>query len=109
MDDFTILYRPCGPIEMQLIKESGFKKFPPRLPEQPTFYPVCNEQYALEISEWNKRHCEGAFVVKFKIKNEFINNYEKHTVGAKRHEEYWIPAEDLEKLNDAIIGIIEVI
>ena len=49
-----ILYRPVGTAELELITESGFTRFPPRLPEQPIFYPVLNERYAREIAErWN--------------------------------------------------------
>ena len=49
-----ILYRPVGTKELQLIAESNYCKFPPRLPEQPIFYPVLTEQYAVEIaSRWN--------------------------------------------------------
>lgn len=35
-----ILYRPVGVAELRLIARSGFREFPPRLPEQPIFYPV---------------------------------------------------------------------
>ena len=49
-----ILYRPVGEAEMRLIAESGYTAFPPRLPEQPIFYPVLDEQYACDIAEkWN--------------------------------------------------------
>lgn len=41
-----ILYRPVGLSELKLIEESGWKKFPPRLPEQAIFYPVCSREYA---------------------------------------------------------------
>ena len=51
-----ILYRPVGEKEKILIEESGYTAFPPRLPEQPIFYPVLNEQYACEIAErWNTK------------------------------------------------------
>ena len=54
----TELFRPVGPIELALIAESGFRRFPPRLPEQPIFYPVCNEAYAVEIArDWNGKIC----------------------------------------------------
>lgn len=35
-----ILYRPVGAKELDLIAASGYREFPPRLPEQPIFYPV---------------------------------------------------------------------
>jgi hypothetical protein len=46
MGETTTLYRPVGSEELALIRESGFGRFPPRLPEQPIFYPVLNEEYA---------------------------------------------------------------
>ena len=50
----TVLFRPTGPEELELVKNSGFKKWPPRLPEQPIFYPVTNQEYANQIArEWN--------------------------------------------------------
>ena len=33
-----ILYRPVGTKELALIEESGYTRYPPRLPEQPIFY-----------------------------------------------------------------------
>ena len=50
------LYRPVGLTEMKLILDLNLKAFPPRLPEQPIFYPVLNKQYADQIaSEWNTK------------------------------------------------------
>ncbi len=45
------LYRPVGPAELDLIEATGWRKFPPRLPEQPIFYPVLNEEYAAQIAQ----------------------------------------------------------
>ena len=48
------LYRPVGPTELMLIRESGWTAFPPRLPEQPILYPVLNQEYAAQIArDWN--------------------------------------------------------
>jgi len=44
------LFRPVGQAEYELIEQSGFKRFPPRLPEQPIFYPVLNEKYASDTN-----------------------------------------------------------
>jgi hypothetical protein len=46
----TTLYRPVGRKELELIASSGFRAFPPRLPAQPLFYPVLNEEYAVQIA-----------------------------------------------------------
>jgi hypothetical protein len=39
----------------------------------------------------------------------FVSRYQIHRVGADHHTEWWIPAEELDLLNDNIIGEIEVI
>lgn len=104
------LYRPIGPKELELVKESGYKKWPPRLPEQPIFYPVTNEQYAKEIAtQWNIPDSGIGYVTCFKVKKGFIEKYEIHQVGDSHHTEWWIPAEDLENLNQNIVGEIVVI
>ena len=104
------LFRPVGPKELALLKASDLKRWPPRLPEQPIFYPVTNEEYAVEIaSGWNVTDSGCGFVVRFEVKRDFIARYEIHQVGRAHHKEWWIPAEDLEELNDTIVGLIEVI
>jgi hypothetical protein len=104
------MYRPTGPVELDLVKASGFKRWPPRLPEQPIFYPVTNEKYAREIaSKWNVRDNGAGFVTRFHVRKVFAARYETHLAGARHNTEWWVPAEDLEELNDNIIGEIEVI
>lgn len=104
------LYRPTGPKELELVKQSDYKKWPPRLPEQPIFYPVTNEEYAREIAvKWNVKDSAVGYVTKFEVKKEFMDRYKIQQVGAAHHQEWWIPAEDLEALNENIVGVIEVI
>ncbi len=104
------LYRPTGSNELALVRESGYKRWPPRLPGQPIFYPVTNEEYATEITlKWNVPAKGVGYVTKFEVNKSFIDRYEIQQVGASRHTEWWIPAEDLEELNDNIVGLIEVI
>ena len=104
------MYRPTGPEELELVKQSGYKRWPPRLPGQPIFYPVTSEEYAREISlKWNVRESGVGYVTRFRVFKQFADRYEIHQVGAQGHTEWWIPAEDLEELNDSIVGEIEVI
>ena len=106
------LFRPVGTKELELIVKSGNKKFPPRLPEQPIFYPVLNEEYAIEIaSNWNVKYNEDhkGYVTEFEVDDEFCTRYEPHIVGAAYHEELWVPAEELDEFNEHIIGEIKVI
>ena len=50
------LYRPVGEQELLLIAQSDYTAFPPRLPEQPIFYPVLNRRYATELAQrWTTR------------------------------------------------------
>jgi hypothetical protein len=109
----TTLYRPTGEREMLLIIESSYKKFPPRLEWQPIFYPVLDENYASEIAEkWNTRDEAGnylGFVTRFEVLEDEVNKYPIQNVGAKNHNEIWVPSEKLDQFNQAIVGSIEVI
>lgn len=111
MSEKTItLYRPTGPNELALVDASGFTRWPPRLPEQPIFYPVTNAQYAMEIAQqWNTKESGIGYVTRFDVKKEFMDRYTIQQVGAAHHTEWWVPAEALEDLNDNIVGKIEVI
>src|SRR5690349_12898164 len=109
-DSIITLYRPVGPKELDLIEKSGWKTFPPRLAEQPIFYPVLGEEYAIQIArEWNVKESGQGFVTKFQVKKDFAGKYAIQTVGNRSHKELWIPAEDLEEMNTNIVGLIEVI
>ena len=108
--EMTILYRPVGPKELALIAASGHREFPPRLPGQPIFYPVLNEEYARQIArDWNVPASGAGYVTRFAVRNEFVARYPIQTVGASVHQELWIPAEDLVEMNRHIVGLIEVI
>jgi hypothetical protein len=106
------LYRPVGRKALALIGDSGYHAFPPRLPEQPIFYPVLQEAYAVQIArDWNTKDPASdyaGFVTRFAVRADFLAAYEVQTVGAVSHQEYWIPAADLPAFNAAIVGPIEV-
>ena len=109
-NETVAMYRPTGPRELYLVAESGYRKWPPRLPGQPIFYPVTNREYAAEIArKWNVPESGVGFVTRFEVKKPFVDRYQVHTVGARHHAEWWIPAEDLEELNENIVGNIEVV
>ncbi len=104
------LFRPTGPEEHALLVANGFTAWPPRLPEQPIFYPVTNEAYAVEIAtKWNVRDSGVGYVTRFEVDAEFMARYEIQQVGASHHTEWWVPAEELDDLNRHIVGKIEVI
>lgn len=106
----TILYRPVGPRELALIAGSGYRAFPDRLPEQPIFYPVLNEEYARQIAkEWNVPASGSGYVTRFTVRRQFLERFAVRTVGSAVHQELWIPAEELRQMNENIVGTIEVI
>jgi hypothetical protein len=109
----AVLYRPVGPKELALIRDSGFRQFPPRLPEQPIFYPVVHRAYAEQIArDWNAEQKESdysGFVTEFAVDAEFLARYSIHQVGSAMHTEYWIPAGDLVAFNEHIRGPIRVV
>ena len=97
----------------ELIEATGFRRFPPRLPEQPFFYPVTNEDYATQIArDWNtKDEASGwvGYVLRFRVHSKFLHTFPIRTVGSVVHQEYWIPATRLDEFNDHIEGMIEPI
>jgi hypothetical protein len=105
------LYRPVDPKELELIAASGYAAFPPRLPEQPIFYPVLNFEYAAQIArDWNATTPPYAgYVTRFEVEDGYVRRFEVHTVGGKVHQELWVPAEELEEFNRHIIGKIEIV
>lgn len=108
--DCVVMYRPTGPEELALVEAAGFRRWPPHLPEQPIFYPVTNERYAREIAvRWNIRDSGVGYVTRFRVRKPFVDRYPVQKVGGAHHTEWWVPAEDLEALNDDIVGLIEVI
>jgi hypothetical protein len=107
------LYRPVGQKELDLIRESGNREFPPRLVWQPIFYPVLNQEYAAQIArDWNtKDEASGyvGYVTHFRVRTEYLRRHTVRIVGGSQHQEYWIPAEELPEFNRNIVGLIEVI
>jgi len=106
-----ILYRPVGLKELELIAQADFKAFPPRLPEQPIFYPVLNFEYAEQIArDWNtKSNSFAGFVTKFEVEDDYGHKFDVHVVGSRIHQELWVPAEELAEFNRHIIGSISVV
>ena len=109
MTETVTLWRPVGPKELALIRESGMRALPPRLPQQPIFYPVTTEAYAVKIArDWNVPASGSGFVTRFAVRKDHLDRYDVQLAGGRAHQEYWIPAEELDAFNAAIVGEIEV-
>lgn len=105
-----LLYRPVGLEELRLVYEARMRGFPPRLPDQPIFYPVLNEPYAEQIArDWNtKTGTRSGFVTRFEVDTVYAAKFEGRVVGGRAHEELWVPAEELEEFNGKLVSPIEV-
>jgi hypothetical protein len=109
-NETVILFRPVGPEELKLIEAAGFREFPPRLPEQPIFYPVLTEEYAAKIArDWNVPSSGAGFVTRFAVRRNYLSRYQIQNAGGERFQEYWIPAEELADFNRNLVGLIEVV
>lgn len=111
--DMQTLYRPVGLFELKLIQDSDYTAFPPRLPEQPIFYPVLNFDYAEQIARsWNTKDASSGYmgaVTRFELPADYLSRYEEQIVGSSIHRELWVPAEELDEFNQHITGQIEVV
>jgi hypothetical protein len=106
----TTLWRPTGPEELELVRQSNWLAWPPRLPDQPIFYPVLNEDYAIRIArDWNVKHSGVGYVTRFTVDTDYLRRYPVQQVGGRTILELWVPAEELDEFNAHIVGPIEVV
>lgn len=109
-DGTTTLWRPVGPAELELLRTGEMRTWPPRLPDQPIFYPVLNETYARQIAaDWNVAASGCGYVTRFHLPTAFARRYPTCQAGGRDKLELWIPAGDLDELNRHLIGPIEVV
>jgi hypothetical protein len=105
--DTVTLWRPTGQAELDLVAATGWRAWPPRLPDQPIFYPVRNRWYATKIArEWNVPAGGVGYVTTFDVRREFLDRYPVRQAGGLDVLEHWIPAEDLAEFNANIVGAI---
>ena len=83
----TTLYRPVGPAQLDLIRDSGWQEFSPRLPEQPIFYPVLSQEYAAQFArDWNVKESGSGFVTRFEVDSNYLKRFPRQVVGGSMHE-----------------------
>jgi GNAT superfamily N-acetyltransferase len=108
-----ILFRPTGLSELKLVAALGWIAWPPRLPEQPIFYPVLSLEYARSIArDWNSKDAFSGFVgfvTTFRLQDDFARRYPVQLAGSHSHEELWVPSTELDEFNAQIVGSITVV
>jgi hypothetical protein len=112
--DNVTLYRPVGQAERDLVAASGWRAFPSRLSHQPVFYPVLTRTYAAKIArEWNTKDPASGYVgyvLRFAVGADALERWPPQQGAAGQDfQELWVPAEDLDEFNRAIVGTIEVV
>ncbi|MGH8880564.1 MAG: hypothetical protein ACRD0P_24945 [Stackebrandtia sp.] len=108
-DGTTTLWRPTGSRELDLVERAEWRAWPTRLADQPIFYPVLNEDYAIRIArEWNVPAGGSGFVTKFHVDTSYARTLPTQRAGGADKLELWIPAERLAEFNEHLVGTIEV-
>jgi hypothetical protein len=59
--------------------------------------------------DWNAPAKGVGYVTRFDVRADYLSKFEVQTVGSRIHQEYWIPAEELDEFNSNIVGLIEVV
>ncbi len=48
-------------------------------------------------------------MTRFEVRSDYLTAYAVQDAGGRAHREYWIPAEELDAFNHAIVGPIEIV
>jgi hypothetical protein len=73
---------------------------------------VLKEQYAIQIArDWNANNPNvgAGYVTRFQVSARYLAKFTPQKVGGAIHQEYWIPAEELQEFNTNMVGKIEVL
>ena len=110
IEETTTLWRPVGPDELRLIEQSGMRAFPPRLPEQPIFYPVLSEEYAVKIArDWNVPATAPATSRAFACNAAFLRHTKSKRRADRRIESTGSPRKIFPRSMQLLVGEIEII
>ncbi|GAA1466801.1 hypothetical protein GCM10009603_52650 [Nocardiopsis exhalans] len=108
--ELMTLWRPTGPVELALVRDSGWRERPPRLPGRPVFYPLLNEDHAPWIArQWDLPRAGEGHVTRFRVEAGFASRYPVQQVGGSTILELWVPAGELAEFNAHIHGEIELV
>ena len=106
------LYRPLSAEEYRAVEEKGFTGFPPRSEEQPLFTALLSEEGATQIA----RHMRIAktaenliYVVSFLVDDAYIRQFPIQHANERNRRALWIPADEVDILNQHLIGKIRLI
>ena len=106
------LYRPISAEEYREVEALQFHRFPPRSAEQPLFAALLSEEGASQIARRMriaKQSDNTAYVVSFLVDDAYIRQFPVQHATDQDRRALWIPAEEMEILNQHLIGNIRVL
>ena len=106
------LYRPLNADEFHEVEARSFRGFPPRPAEQPLFTALLSEEGASQIARHMRiaKACDNiVYVVKFLVEDAYIRQFPVQHVQERNRRALWIPADEIDILNQHLIGDIRVL
>lgn len=106
------LYRPLDAEEYHAIEARRFHGFPPRSEEQPIFTALLSEEGASQIARHmriSKQADNTVYVVSFLVDDAYIRQFPVQQAHERDRRALWIPADELDILNQHLIGDIRVL
>ena len=107
------LYRPISADEYAAIKEKEFKGFPHRSAEQPLFTALLSQEGSIQIARRlrvdKQTESDMVYVVGFIAEDAYIRQFPVQHADDPERRALWIPAEEIDILNQHLIGKIRVL
>lgn len=106
------LYRPLNAEEFHAVEARSFRGFPPRSDEQPLFTALLSEEGASQIAKHMRIAKEAentVYVVSFLVEDAYIRQFPVQHAEERNRRALWLPAEEVDILNQHLIGTIRVI
>ncbi|MFG2007725.1 ADP-ribosylation/crystallin J1 [Micromonospora sp. NPDC048868] len=108
-DGTTVLWRPMGQQERDLVRETGWRRWPALSPDEAHFFPILSEDFAIGAArDWNL-FGSVRYVARFHVETGFLGRYSTRSFGGSAAPMLWVPAEELNEFNAHIVGPIEVV
>ena len=92
-----VLYRPVDEAEMAKIEQNAYRRYPPGAG---AFVVYAQEKFARTLTG-------SGWLTRMTLPSDVVARYPRDGVSPSEH--YLIPPADLEKINDALIGPIQVV
>ncbi len=106
------LYRPLSAEEYRQIESMEFKGFPARSAGQPLFTALLSHEGASGIARHmriEKQSEHKVYVVGFLVEDAYIRQFPVQNTDQPERRALWIPAEEIEILNQHLVGKIRML